>query len=188
VGSAIDKQMLYRVVALVKWSLEANSSLGRSYSRLLAFEAARILFRLGCDVRVYDPAGLPQKDDVQHGHPKVQELRDLSKWSDGHVWISPEQHGNLVSLHRLRWTSELYEVANLRRSKDGYFQAANRLDPIVIWSGAADPGQDSCRCAGQWRVAVVQRRELAANSWSLDAHVCYPQPELCAEGVHTIHF
>jgi hypothetical protein len=21
----------------------------------------------------------------------------LSKWSDGHVWVSPEQHGNLVS-------------------------------------------------------------------------------------------
>jgi len=30
-------------------------------------------------------------------HYKVQELRELSKWSDGHVWISPEQHGNLVS-------------------------------------------------------------------------------------------
>lgn len=68
----------------------------RSYSRLMAYEAARILFRLGCDVRVYDPSGLPQKDDVQHCHPKVQELRELSKWSDGHVWISPEQHGNLV--------------------------------------------------------------------------------------------
>lgn len=37
------------------------------------------------------------KDDVQHDHPKVQELRELSKWSDGHVWVSPEQHGNLVS-------------------------------------------------------------------------------------------
>lgn len=69
----------------------------RSYSRLLAFEASRILFRLGCDVRMYDPSGLPVKDDVQHSHPKVQELRDLSKWSDGHVWISPEQHGTLVS-------------------------------------------------------------------------------------------
>lgn len=71
----------------------------RSFSRLLAFEAARILFRLGCDVRVYDPTGLPQKDDVQHNHPKVQELRELSKWSDGHVWVSPEQHGNLVSFN-----------------------------------------------------------------------------------------
>ncbi|KAF1842797.1 arsenate resistance ArsH [Cucurbitaria berberidis CBS 394.84] len=72
----------------------------RSYSRLLAFEASRILFRLGCDVRVYDPSGLPVKDDVQHSHPKVQELRDLSKWSDGHVWISPEQHGNLTAVFK----------------------------------------------------------------------------------------
>ena len=68
----------------------------RSYSKLLAFEASRILFRLGCDVRIYDPVGLPVKDDVQHTHPKVQELRDLSRWSDGQVWISPEQHGTLV--------------------------------------------------------------------------------------------
>ncbi|OIW25739.1 arsenate resistance ArsH [Coniochaeta ligniaria NRRL 30616] len=72
----------------------------RSYSRLLAYEAARILFRLGCDVRVYNPAGLPQKDDVQHDHPKVQELRELSKWSDGHVWVSPEQHGNLTGIFK----------------------------------------------------------------------------------------
>ncbi|KAH6604037.1 NADPH-dependent FMN reductase ArsH [Trichoderma cornu-damae] len=72
----------------------------RSFSRLLAYEAARILFRLGCDVRVYDPAGLPQKDDVQHSHPKVQELRQLSKWSDGHVWVSPEQHGNLTGIFK----------------------------------------------------------------------------------------
>lgn len=69
----------------------------RSYSKLLAFEICRILWRLGCDVRVYDPSGLPMKDDVQHTHPKVQELRDLSRWSDGHFWVSPEQHGNLVS-------------------------------------------------------------------------------------------
>ena len=69
----------------------------RSYSRLLAYESARILFRLGCDVRVFDPRGLPVKDDEQHMHSKVQELRELSKWSDGHVWVSPEQHGNLVS-------------------------------------------------------------------------------------------
>ncbi|KAF2434050.1 arsenate resistance ArsH [Tothia fuscella] len=72
----------------------------RSFSKLLSFEAARILFRLGCDVRVYDPIRLPVKDDVQHMHPKVQELRDLSRWSDGHVWISPEQHGNLTAVFK----------------------------------------------------------------------------------------
>ncbi|KAI6714437.1 hypothetical protein JHW43_003097 [Diplocarpon mali] len=72
----------------------------RSYSKLLAFEASRILYRLGCDVRVYDPIGLPVKDDVQHNHVKVQELRDLSRWSDGHVWVSPEQHGNLTAVFK----------------------------------------------------------------------------------------
>lgn len=70
----------------------------RSYSRLVAFEACRILFRLGCDVRVFNPEGLPVKNDTDHNHPKVQELRELSTWSDGQIWVSPEQHGNLVSL------------------------------------------------------------------------------------------
>lgn len=47
-------------------------------------------------MRIFNPNGLPVKDDVQQSHPKVQELRQLSLWSDGHVWCSPEQHGNLV--------------------------------------------------------------------------------------------
>ncbi|KAF2623712.1 hypothetical protein BU25DRAFT_414175 [Macroventuria anomochaeta] len=74
--------------------------MNRSYSRLLSYEASRILFRLGCDVRMYDPKGLPVKDDEQHLHPKVQELRELSKWSDGHIWISPEQHGNVTAVFK----------------------------------------------------------------------------------------
>ncbi|KAJ5731743.1 arsenic resistance protein ArsH [Penicillium malachiteum] len=72
----------------------------RSYSRLVALEASRILFRLGCDVRVFNPDGLPVKNDTEHDHPKVQELRELSKWSDGHVWVSPEQHGNLTAVFK----------------------------------------------------------------------------------------
>lgn len=72
----------------------------RSYSKFLSYEIARILFRLGCDVRVYDPHGLPVKDDVSHNHDKVQELRELSRWSDGHFWVSPEQHGNLTAVFK----------------------------------------------------------------------------------------
>ncbi|KAI2876747.1 hypothetical protein CBS11852_10401 [Aspergillus niger] len=72
----------------------------RSYSRLVAYEASRVLFRLGCDVRVFDPEGLPVKNDTDHGHPKVQELRELSRWSDGHIWVSPEQHGNLTAVFK----------------------------------------------------------------------------------------
>ncbi|KAI9368398.1 flavoprotein-like protein [Aspergillus egyptiacus] len=72
----------------------------RSYSKLVAYEASRILFRLGCDVRVFDPEGLPVKNDTDHTHPKVQELRSLSDWSDGHIWVSPEQHGNLTAVFK----------------------------------------------------------------------------------------
>ncbi|KAJ5674558.1 uncharacterized protein N7477_004492 [Penicillium maclennaniae] len=72
----------------------------RSYSRLVALEASRILFRLGCDVRVFNPEGLPVKNDHDTDHPKVQELRELSYWSDGHLWVSPEQHGNLTAVFK----------------------------------------------------------------------------------------
>jgi NAD(P)H-dependent FMN reductase len=70
----------------------------RSYSKLMAFEAARILHHLGSEVRIYDPSGLPVKDDVQHHHPKVQELRQLSDWSEAQFWCSPEQHGNITAV------------------------------------------------------------------------------------------
>ncbi|KAL4866523.1 hypothetical protein BDV12DRAFT_199123 [Aspergillus spectabilis] len=72
----------------------------RSYSRLVAYEASRILFRLGCDVRVFNPDELPVKNDSDQTHPKVQELRSLSEWSDGHLWVSPEQHGNLTGVFK----------------------------------------------------------------------------------------
>lgn len=65
----------------------------RSYSRLLTEEAARILRRYGAEVRIFDPHGLPLADEVEASHPKVQELRDLSLWSEGQVWCSPERHG-----------------------------------------------------------------------------------------------
>lgn len=76
----------------------AHSLKHRSYSKLMAFEASRILHRLGCDVRVFDPAELPVKNEADDAHPKVQELRELSLSSDGQVWCTPEQHGNLVGL------------------------------------------------------------------------------------------
>ncbi|MBC7313295.1 MAG: arsenical resistance protein ArsH [Rhizobium sp.] len=65
----------------------------RSYSRLLTEEAARILRRYGAEVRIYDPHGLPLADEVEASHPKVQELRELSLWSEGQVWCTPERHG-----------------------------------------------------------------------------------------------
>jgi arsenical resistance protein ArsH len=70
----------------------------RSYSRLATEEAARILERLGAEVRIFDPSGLPLPDATPVDHPKVQELRDLSLWSEGQVWCSPERHGAMTGI------------------------------------------------------------------------------------------
>lgn len=72
----------------------------RSYSRLLTEEAARILRKLGAEVRIFDPTGLPQPDTASADHPKVKELRELSLWSEGQVWCSPERHGNMTGIFK----------------------------------------------------------------------------------------
>ncbi|MCV3739350.1 arsenical resistance protein ArsH [Rhizobium sp. TRM96647] len=69
-----------------------------SYSRLLAFEAQRLLEHFGCEVRVFDPKGLPLPDEAPVSHPKVQELRELSEWSESQVWVSPERHGAMTGV------------------------------------------------------------------------------------------
>ena len=70
----------------------------RSYSRLVAEEAGRLLRWFGCEVRTFDPRGLPLPDAEEPDHPKVRELRDLATWSEGMVWVSPERHGAMTGL------------------------------------------------------------------------------------------
>jgi len=69
-----------------------------SYSRLAAEEGGRILARLGAEVKFYSPAGLPLVDEENTNHPKVKELHDLVKWSEGMVWSSPERHGAMTGV------------------------------------------------------------------------------------------
>jgi len=70
----------------------------RSFSRFLTMEAARLLESLGAETRTFDPSGLPLADDAPASHPKVQELRELSTWSEGQVWSSPERHGAMTGI------------------------------------------------------------------------------------------
>ena len=69
-----------------------------SYSRLAAEEGGRILARLGAEVKFYNPAGLPLVDEENTNHPKIKELHDLVKWSEGMVWSSPERHGAMTGV------------------------------------------------------------------------------------------
>lgn len=70
----------------------------RSYSRLATMEAARLLDGFGAETRIFNPSGLPLPDDAPASHPKVQELRELSQWSEGQVWCSPERHGAMTGI------------------------------------------------------------------------------------------
>lgn len=70
----------------------------RSYSRLVAEEAARIITEMGAETRFYDPFELPMCDSVSADHPKVVELRASSEWSEGQVWSSPERHGAITAV------------------------------------------------------------------------------------------
>jgi arsenic resistance protein ArsH len=72
----------------------------RSYSRLLIEEAARLLAVLGAETRIFDPRDLPVANSVSADHPKVQELRASSLWSEGQVWCSPEMHGAVTGVFK----------------------------------------------------------------------------------------
>lgn len=77
----------------------------RSYSRLVAEEAARIIEALGAEAKFFDPRELPIYGSVPETHSKVQELRELSQWSEGQVWSSPEMHGQITGIikNQLDW-------------------------------------------------------------------------------------
>ena len=70
----------------------------RSFSRFAIEEAARILERMGAEVKIFNPRELPMAGSAPESHPKVQELRALSMWSEGQVWCSPERHGAFTAV------------------------------------------------------------------------------------------
>jgi arsenical resistance protein ArsH len=70
----------------------------RSFSRLAVEEAARLLEAFGAETKIFNPSGLPLPDDAPATHHKVQELRELSAWSEAQVWCSPERHGAMTGI------------------------------------------------------------------------------------------
>lgn len=71
----------------------------RSFSRLAAEEAARLLQLFGAETRIFDPSDLPLPDQIAgDDHPAVHELREHALWSEGMVWCSPERHGQITGI------------------------------------------------------------------------------------------
>ncbi|CCX32487.1 arsenic resistance protein ArsH [Pyronema domesticum] len=134
----------------------------RSFSRLMAYEASRILYKLGADVRVFDPTGLPIKDDDQHDHPKVQELRKLSAWSDGHVWCSPEQHGNLTAVFKNQIDWIPLQTGSVRPTQ------GRTLGVIQVNGGSQSFNTvNSLRILGRWmRMWTIPNQSSLPAAWT----------------------
>eukprot|EP00539_Tryblionella_compressa_P015912 CAMPEP_0178846682 /NCGR_PEP_ID=MMETSP0746-20121128/18200_1 /TAXON_ID=913974 /ORGANISM="Nitzschia punctata, Strain CCMP561" /LENGTH=312 /DNA_ID=CAMNT_0020511159 /DNA_START=9 /DNA_END=947 /DNA_ORIENTATION=+ len=96
-----------------------------SFSRKAAYEFARLLDLLGCDVRIFNPRALPVRDPALEKENKVLELRALTHWSDGHMWVSPEMHGAIT----------------------GTFK--NQIDWIPLNTGSVRPTQGKTCCVAQ---------------------------------------
>jgi arsenical resistance protein ArsH len=133
----------------------------RSFSRLLAEEAERVLTHFGAEVKVFRPHDLPVFDRTSNDHPEVQRLRALSLWSEGHVWVSPEQHGSMTGVFK------------------------NQLDWIPLSDGAVRPSQgrtlavmqvcggsqsfntvNQLRILGRWmRMVTIPNQSSVAKAW-----------------------
>ena len=132
-----------------------------SYSRLLIEEAARVLEAFGAEVRVFNPTGLPVFDRVSYDHPKVEELQGLSKWSEGHVWASPEQHGSMTGpfKNQIDWIP--LSIGSVRPTQ-------GRTLAVMEVSGGSQSFNtvNQLRILGRWmRMFTIPNQSSVAKAW-----------------------
>lgn len=133
----------------------------RSYSRLLTLEAARLLELMGAETRIYDPRELPVTNTVPADHAKVQELRDLSVWSEAQVWCSPEQHGAVTGVmkNQIDWIP--LEVGAVRPTQ-------GRTLAVMQVSGGSQSfnAVNTLRLLGRWmRMVVIPNQSSVARAY-----------------------
>lgn len=132
-----------------------------SYSRLANEEAARILRRLGCETKVFNPSGLPLPDDAQADHPKVQELRDLVIWSEGMVWCSPERHGAMTGIMKT-------QIDWIPLALGGVRPTQGKTLAVMQVSGGSQSFNtvNQLRILGRWmRLITIPNQSSVAKAW-----------------------
>jgi arsenic resistance protein ArsH len=133
----------------------------RSYSRLLVEEAALILQALGAETRIFDPRGLPLPDAEPASHPKVQELRALSHWSEGQVWCSPERHGAISGVMKSQIDWIPLEVGSVRPTQ-------GRTLAVMQVSGGSQSfnAVNTLRLLGRWmRMITIPNQSSVAKAY-----------------------
>ena len=133
----------------------------QSFSRKLALEAERILQQFGAETRVFDPHDLPVLDSVPSSHPKVQELRALSLWSEGHVWVSPERHGNITGVFKNQIDWLPLEEGSVRPTQ------GRTLAVMQICGGSQSFNVvNTLRMLGRWmRMVTIPNQSSVPKAW-----------------------
>lgn len=132
-----------------------------SFSRLLALEFSRIILRMNAEVHVFDPEGLPIKDDRSEQHHKVQELRELNKWSEAQVWVSPEMHGNITGIFKNQIDWIPLALGSVRPTQGKALAVAE-----VSGGSQSFNAVNSLRILGRWmRMFVIQNQSSVPKAW-----------------------
>ncbi|MBU2958989.1 arsenical resistance protein ArsH [Paracoccus sp. 1_MG-2023] len=134
----------------------------RSFSRLSAEEAARILNALGAETRFFDPHGLPMADATADDHPKVAELRELVTWSEGMVWSSPERHGAMTGVmkNQIDWIP--LSLGGVRPTQ------GKTLAVMQVCGGSQSFNTvNQMRILGRWmRLLTIPNQSSIAKAWN----------------------
>lgn len=138
-----------------------GSTRERSFSRLLTLEAERILRHFGAETRVYDPRGLPLPDDAPVSHRKVAELRELSAWSEGQVWCSPERHGAITGVMKSQIDWIPLSIGSIRPTQ-------GRTLAVMQVSGGSQSfnAVNTLRLLGRWmRMFTIPNQSSVAKAY-----------------------
>jgi arsenic resistance protein ArsH len=145
-----------------KFLLLYGSLRERSFSRFAIEEAARLLQFFGAETRIYNPRDLPLPDHVAgDDHPAVHELRELSMWSDGHVWCSTERHGQVSGLMKL-------QIDHLPLEMKGMRPTQGRTLAVMQVSGGSQSfnAVNTMRVLGRWmRMFTIPNQSSVAMAY-----------------------
>lgn len=134
----------------------------RSFSRLAVEEAARLLHFFGAETRIFDPSDLPLPDQIDgDNHPTVHELRELSMWSEGQVWCSPERHGQISGIMKA-------QIDHLPLEMKGKRPTQGRTLAVIQVSGGSQSfnAVNTLRLLGRWmRMFTIPNQSSVAMAY-----------------------
>jgi len=134
----------------------------RSNSRLCVEEAARLLQLFGAETRIFNPFDLPLPDQIGgDDHPAVHELRKHSMWSEGHVWCSPERHGQVTGIMKT-------QIDHLPLSYGGMRPTQGRTLAVMQVSAGSQSfnSVNTLRLLGRWmRMITIPNQSSVAKAY-----------------------